>query len=188
MSRAGWGRLTSGMGRRQPSASRSGRDRGLGRIPNRAMFLSRFLPNRAFASSTRPGRFCCGILGRFELLGRCWAGSRREDTMCSGGNAVRDSYLAFFMEVRESKRPHTRHLALSRVEAEGLHHRQCNFLTVVHLGGFGPIAGGGVMSGIREVVERSLERCNDPRTRTSAHAEDPIFAVAAHRSRDPEGL
>ncbi|MQM16699.1 hypothetical protein Taro_049658, partial [Colocasia esculenta] len=36
--------------------------------------------------------------------------------------------------VRESRRPHTRRLALSRaVVAEGLHHRQCNFLTVVHL-------------------------------------------------------
>ncbi|MQL90502.1 hypothetical protein Taro_023093, partial [Colocasia esculenta] len=30
--------------------------------------------------------------------------------------------------------------------------------------------------------------CNDPRTRPSAHAEDPIFAVAVHGSGDPEGL
>ncbi|MQL88650.1 hypothetical protein Taro_021208 [Colocasia esculenta] len=37
-------------------------------------------------------------------------------------------------QVRESRRPHTHHLALSCVVAEGLHDRQCNFLTVVHLG------------------------------------------------------
>ncbi|MQL78408.1 hypothetical protein Taro_010843 [Colocasia esculenta] len=30
--------------------------------------------------------------------------------------------------------------------------------------------------------------CNDPRNRPSAHAEDPIFAVATHGSGDPEGL
>ncbi|MQM11189.1 hypothetical protein Taro_044092 [Colocasia esculenta] len=31
-------------------------------------------------------------------------------------------------QVRESRRPHTRHLVLSRIVAEGLHHRQCNLL------------------------------------------------------------
>ncbi|MQM19127.1 hypothetical protein Taro_052127 [Colocasia esculenta] len=111
-------------------------------------------------------KLCCRISRQFELLGRSWACSRREDTTCSGRNAVWDSYLALFSEflglclverqldlssvaarlrgslvwfvrrqaVRESRRPYTRHLALSRVVAEGLHHRQYNFLTVVHLG------------------------------------------------------
>ncbi|MQM02897.1 hypothetical protein Taro_035667, partial [Colocasia esculenta] len=36
--------------------------------------------------------------------------------------------------VRVSRRPHTRRLAPSRVAAEGLHHRQCKSLSVVHLG------------------------------------------------------
>ncbi|MQL98517.1 hypothetical protein Taro_031223, partial [Colocasia esculenta] len=31
-------------------------------------------------------------------------------------------------QVRESRRPHTRRLVLSRTVAEGLHHRQCNLL------------------------------------------------------------
>ncbi|MQL85128.1 hypothetical protein Taro_017640, partial [Colocasia esculenta] len=52
---------------------------------------------------------------RFELLGRCWACSRHKDTTCSGRNAMWDSYLAFFMKVRESKRPHTRRLARSGI-------------------------------------------------------------------------
>ncbi|MQL77363.1 hypothetical protein Taro_009789 [Colocasia esculenta] len=30
--------------------------------------------------------------------------------------------------------------------------------------------------------------CNNPRTRPSAYAEDPIFTVVAHGSGDPEGL
>ncbi|MQL88350.1 hypothetical protein Taro_020909 [Colocasia esculenta] len=33
-----------------------------------------------------------------QLLGRRWACSHREDTVCSGRNAVWDSYLAFFAE------------------------------------------------------------------------------------------
>ncbi|MQM05818.1 hypothetical protein Taro_038634 [Colocasia esculenta] len=36
--------------------------------------------------------------------------------------------------MRESRRPHTHRLALSSVVAEGLHHRQCKSLSVVHLG------------------------------------------------------
>ncbi|MQL81554.1 hypothetical protein Taro_014011, partial [Colocasia esculenta] len=43
-------------------------------------------------------------------------------------------------------------------------------------------------TGRRTSTSRSDTNCNDPRTRPSAHAEDPIFAVAAHGSRDPEGL
>ncbi|MQL82693.1 hypothetical protein Taro_015168 [Colocasia esculenta] len=38
------------------------------------------------------------------------------------------------------------------------------------------------------LLGRADMTCNDPRTRPSAHAEDPIFAVVAHGSRDPEGL
>ncbi|MQL73500.1 hypothetical protein Taro_005843, partial [Colocasia esculenta] len=90
------------MGRRQPPASRSGRDGGRGRVPNRAAFLKRFQPNKAFASSARPGRFCCRISRQFELLGRRFSGCC---TTCSRRNAVWDSYLTFFMERQEGSFP-----------------------------------------------------------------------------------
>ncbi|MQL78052.1 hypothetical protein Taro_010463 [Colocasia esculenta] len=76
------------------------------------------------------------LLGMFSPRGHYFLGLclvERQLDLTSVAARLRGSPV-WFVRVRESKRPHTCHLARSRIVAEGLLHRQCNFLTVVHLG------------------------------------------------------
>ncbi|MQM19248.1 hypothetical protein Taro_052248 [Colocasia esculenta] len=90
--------LTSALGRRRSPRSRSGRDGGAHRDPNRCAFLREFWPDRAGASSARPRRSCCGGFGRFEVLVEFLARSLCEDIAWSGGDAVPSSVCAFFVK------------------------------------------------------------------------------------------
>ncbi|MQL80319.1 hypothetical protein Taro_012765 [Colocasia esculenta] len=50
-----WSLLTSGMGRRRSRLSRQGHDGAVRRDPNRCVIFKKVWPNRASASSARPG-------------------------------------------------------------------------------------------------------------------------------------
>ncbi|MQL89233.1 hypothetical protein Taro_021805 [Colocasia esculenta] len=83
------------VGRRRPPTSRSGRDVGLRRVPNRCAFLKGFSPNRAGEALLGHGELLQGSSERFEVLevrGTC---SLHEDVAWSGGNAERSPVFTF---------------------------------------------------------------------------------------------
>ncbi|MQM10996.1 hypothetical protein Taro_043897 [Colocasia esculenta] len=80
------GMLTSALGRRRLTTSRSGRDGGLHRVPNCEVFLvevDRIELNKLY--SARKG-CCSGFFGRFGVLASFSTWSRHEDVAWSGGD------------------------------------------------------------------------------------------------------
>ncbi|MQM07908.1 hypothetical protein Taro_040755 [Colocasia esculenta] len=92
------GMLTSAVGRRQPPTSRSGRDVGLCRVPNRSAFLSKVGRTELSKLYSARGGCCGGFARRFGVLEWFSACSLREDVEWSGGDVVLWLDCVFFVK------------------------------------------------------------------------------------------
>ncbi|MQM06238.1 hypothetical protein Taro_039058 [Colocasia esculenta] len=63
---------------------------------SRLKATTEYVAFRAHGSSARPGGFCYGIFGRFDLLEIGLTSFHREDATWSGGNIVWASFFVFF--------------------------------------------------------------------------------------------
>ncbi|MQL93846.1 hypothetical protein Taro_026491 [Colocasia esculenta] len=90
------GLLTSGVGRRRPPTSRSGRDVGLHRVLNRCPVFKNLDRTELSQALLDQGELLWGSSDQFEVLEVRGACSRGVDVAWSGGNAERSSVFAFF--------------------------------------------------------------------------------------------
>ncbi|MQL78288.1 hypothetical protein Taro_010705 [Colocasia esculenta] len=86
----------SGLGRRRSPRSRSGRDGGARRDPNRCAFLKKVWPTELWEALLGQEGSLPRDFGRFGVLVSCSACSHREDVVRSGGKCRE---FVFFTEV-----------------------------------------------------------------------------------------
>ncbi|MQL81055.1 hypothetical protein Taro_013511 [Colocasia esculenta] len=94
-----WGLLTSGMGKRCLSPSRSGRDREVRHNPNRCAVFKQGGRTELSQALLNQGRSCCSSVGRFGVSAEFSSRSQREDVARSRGNAAPCMDCVFFMKL-----------------------------------------------------------------------------------------
>ncbi|MQL83842.1 hypothetical protein Taro_016344 [Colocasia esculenta] len=96
-----WSLLTSGMGRRRLSPSRSGHDGEVRRDLNRCAVFKQGGQTELSQALLDQGRSCCSYVGRFGVSTEFSSRSRREDVARSGGNAAPCVDYVFFMKATD---------------------------------------------------------------------------------------